>query len=123
MVQSLYDKDGIKVTSSELQVGDKHYPIQNIRSVTLLKATPPRIGPAACIVAGFLCFPIYGVGVIGIIGGVVWLLAQSSKHLIVLNVQENSSRSSDSVEAYRSADVSEVKAIQLALDKARAEYS
>lgn len=122
MVQSsIYDKEGVKVSSSELQVGDKHYPIQNIQSVTLLKATPPRIGPAACIVVGFLCLPIYGLGVIGIISGVVWLLAQSSKHLIVLNVQENSS-TSNSVEAYRSEDLSEIKAIQLALDQAKAEY-
>ncbi len=117
MAESLYDQDDIRITSTEFAVADQQYPIREIDSITILKATPARTGPATCIVIGFLGLFVSGLGLIGVIGGVCWLLAQSSKHVIVLNTHVNGSQAA-SFEVYRSKDINQVREIQLALHQA-----
>jgi len=113
----IYDKHGIKVTRTFLKVADQCYPIPDIDSITVLKATPPRTGPTVCIVIGFLGLAVYGVGAIGIIGGVCWLLAQSSQYLLVLNTRSDT-LPIDGSEVYRSKDINQIREIQLALNQA-----
>jgi len=118
MVESLiYDKNGIKVTSTLLQVADQCYPIRDIGSITILKATPPRTGPTVCIVIGFLGLMVYGIGAIAIVSGVCWLLAQSSQYLLILNTRTEA-LPVGCTEAYRSKDINQIREIQLALNKA-----
>lgn len=117
---SLYDKSGVRVTPTWLEVADNRYPIREIDSITVLKATPPRTGPIACIILGFLGIPVYGLGLVGIISGVVWLLAQSSKHVIVLTTRGDSSQPGR-FEVYRSEDINVVQEIHSALSKAIAQ--
>lgn len=114
---AIYDKNGITLTSTLLKVADQRYLIRDINSITILKATPPRTGPTVCIVVGFLGLIVYGLGAIGIIGGVCWLLAQSSQYLLILNTSEETPPAG-CIEAYRSKDINQVREIQLALNKA-----
>lgn len=116
----LYDNNGVRVTPTWLEVAGNRYPIHEIDSITVLKATPPRTGPTACIVLGFLGITVHGLGLVGILSGVVWLLAQSSKHLIVLTTHEASSQPSR-FEVYRSEDINVVQEIHSALNKAIAQ--
>jgi hypothetical protein len=109
---TFYDDGSIRVTRSLFEAGSTQFPIRNIASVQVFTESPNRQGPIVCIVLGVLLIAANGIGLIGIIIGVLWWMAQKTTYWIEVNSGGSKSR------ACSSPDIDTIRKIQSAINSA-----
>jgi len=107
-----YDDGAVRVTRSLFEAGSTQFPIRNIASVQIFTEQPSRKGPIICMAVGVLLLGAYGLGLIGIIGGVLWWMSQ--KTIYYIDVHSGGAKS----RAYGSPDVDAIRKIQSAINSA-----
>ena len=86
----IYDKGGVKITKTLFQYENREYEIKNINAIFVDKINPDRRLPIICIFSGFFTIPVYGLGLLIIGFGMIWLLSQ--KPLFILMLDTSSGR-------------------------------
>lgn len=107
-----YDDGAVRVTRSLFEAGSTQFPIRNIASVQIFTEQPNRKSPIICIAVGVLLVAANGIGLIGIIGGILWWMSQKTIYWIEVNSGGAKSR------AYGSPDVDIIRKIQSAINSA-----
>jgi hypothetical protein len=106
------DEQGITVTNSRFVAGGRTFAMSGITSVHTTRTDPSRKGPIILIVLGLIFLAAYGIGLLGIIGGVLWWMSQKPEFSIVL------SSASGQVQAYTSQDSDFISRIVGAVNEA-----
>ena len=107
-----YEDSAVKVTRTMFDAGNTQFPIRNIGSVQVIPESPNRKGPMICIGLGVLLLGAYGLGLIGVAGGIYWWISQKTIYWIEVISGAGKSR------AYSSPDSTTIRKIQSAINQA-----
>jgi hypothetical protein len=92
-----FEDGGITVTKTRFVVEGQTFALAGITSVRGAEIAPSRAGPIALLIVGVLLLVVY-VGILMVIGAVVWLFLQKPTFAVVLTA------AGGEVKAYNSSD-------------------
>lgn len=110
--QTFFSENGVTVTQARFVVPNQTFAMSGVTSVSARTTAPSKTGPIVLILIGIPLLVAFGLGLLLIIGGIVWLTQLKPTYTVVLT------SASGQASAYTSRDQELIQRIVAAVTDA-----